>query len=97
MTDAAKNNIKATFEANPSLKELYANEYGHCFKSPGEGLSLVTRESIEGKGGSSDEVANVETMTVAQLKEALTALNVEFDAKANKATLVELLKAEQAK
>lgn len=94
MTPDAIINIKNSFAANPDLKELFCNEHGHCFKAGGEGLTLVTLASLDELGKESLEGDDAKTpgeMTVAELKEALTALSVEFAAKANKAELVALL------
>lgn len=47
MKKEAINTIKATFEANPKENQFFANEFGHCFKSGGEGLTLVKREELD--------------------------------------------------
>jgi hypothetical protein len=47
MTPAAKKNIAATFEANPHLQTLFANEHGHCFTKAGQGLTAVTRGDLD--------------------------------------------------
>lgn len=99
MNPQAIDNIKAAFEANPDLQQVYANEFGHCFTKPVEGFKLVKREELDslgqeepadGNGGGNGDVTP-EKMTVAQLKEKLTELNVAFDAAAKKADLVALL------
>lgn len=92
MTTEAKANIKATFEANPKLNTLFADEAGHCFTNGGDGLSAVERKDFE-DGEPATEPKEPGDMTVKQLQAALTELNVEFAPKATKAELVELLAA----
>lgn len=47
MKKEAIDTIKATFEANPKEEQFFANEFGHCFKSGGEGLTLVKRDELD--------------------------------------------------
>jgi hypothetical protein len=50
MTAEVKANIKGAFEANPGLDTLFADENGHCFSRPIEGLTEVKRADFVGKG-----------------------------------------------
>ena len=64
MSPSATKNIKAAFDANPQIDEFHSNEFGHCFKSPGEGLTIVTRAE------NADAFAKVEADELAAAKKA---------------------------
>ena len=99
MNKEAIKNIAAAFEANPGTTTFFANEFGHCFTTSGEGLTAVSKEQNDADVAAlgSEESTDPNNMTVAQLKAALTNLNIAFDAKATKASLIEALTAAQAK
>ena len=44
MNETAIKNIAAAFEANPGTTTFFANEFGHCFTTSGEGLTAVSKE-----------------------------------------------------
>jgi hypothetical protein len=95
LSDDAKQNIKAAFGANPKVNTFFADVNGHCFENGGSTPNdtvIVTREEFE-----TETEKAPEEMTANELKQALTDLNVEFDSKATKAALLELLLAEKAK
>ena len=83
MKKDAITNIKGSFEANPNVDTLYANQHGHCFTSNGEGLTAVNRAEVDTLKADEDEVEGVEETE----EEKEIKLRVELDARAEKVNL----------
>jgi hypothetical protein len=47
MKEDVKNNIKASFEANPTINEFFVNENGNCFTKHEPNTTVITREEFE--------------------------------------------------
>ncbi|WP_317899429.1 hypothetical protein [Aurantibacillus circumpalustris] len=51
----ALKNVAAAFAANKEVNTFYANEYGHCFTEPSEGLTKHDRKDV------ADEIKAIES------------------------------------